>query len=555
MLGFPGSTPVDQPWERRREAPLFADGGMIASAHPLITSAGVAILERGGNAVDAAVAAALVAAVVMPEMCGLGGDLFAIVSAPSGNEIVALQGSGIAPRSATIEQMRANGDAGGTKMPYRGPLAAGVPGMVDAYFTLLEHFGSKPFGELAERAISYAGNGFPLTRDGADYIAESQALLEQFPASAAVFLPNGTPPKTGEVLKQSDLAKTLKIIADKGADAFYRGEIAQQIAQYMSANGGAISCEDLADHKTEVSAPIKTTYRNHTVYQTALPTQGLILLEALNLAEQVDIAKVGPWSTEGVHLLAEAKKLAYADRIAYARDPAFGDVLLDRLLSKPWAKRRYEQIDPKRAADNVSAGELQDGDTTYLCAVDRDGMMVSLIQSVSANFGCGMVVDGTGIVLNNRVGRGFSLEEGHPNIFAPGKKTMHTLNCYLIADPDGTPVLVGGTPGGDGQPQWNLQVIVGMIDAGLDVQAAIEAPRWTSWPGTDPSSLDNPFELRVEDRLPSETIDGLIAKGHSVKRTGQWGGGGSSQTIARDPKTRVLAGGSDPRVEGSAAGF
>jgi gamma-glutamyltranspeptidase/glutathione hydrolase len=528
---------------------------MVASAHPLITSAGVAVLESGGNAIDAAVAAALVAAVVMPEMCGLGGDLFAIVSAPTGNEIVALHGSGIAPRSATIEQMRANGNAGGTKMPYRGPLAAGVPGMVDAYSTLLERFGSKPFGKLAERAISYAGNGFPLTRDGADYITESQALLEQFPASAAVFLPNGTPPKTGEVLKQSDLAKTLKIIAEKGADAFYRGEIAHQIAQYMAANGGAMSCEDLADHKTDVSAPIKTTYRNHTVYQTSLPTQGLILLEALNLAEQVDMAKIGAWSIEGVHLLAEAKKLAYADRMAYARDPAFGEVPLDRLLSKQWAEKRFKQIDPNRAADSVRAGELQGGDTTYLCAVDRDGMMVSLIQSVSANFGCGVVVDGTGIVLNNRVGRGFSLEEGHPNIFAPGKKTMHTLNCFLIADPDGTPVLVGGTPGGDGQPPWNLQVIVGMIDAGLDVQAAIEAPRWTSWPGTDPLSLDNPFELRVEDRLPSETIDGLITKGHNIKRTGNWGGGGSSQTIARDPKTRVLAGGSDPRVEGCAAGF
>ncbi|MFL5758109.1 MAG: gamma-glutamyltransferase [Thermomicrobiales bacterium] len=553
MLGFPGSARGDQPWERRREAPLFADGGMVVAAHPLTTSAGLAVLEDGGNAVDAAVAAALVAAVVMPEMCGLGGDLFAIVSAK--NNFVALHGSGIAPRSATIELMRAHGDEGGKKMPYRGPLAAGVPGMVDGYFTLLERYGSKPFAELAERAIWYAGHGFPLTRDGAEYIAESQSLLEQFPASAAVFLPNSTPPKSGNNLKQEDLAKTLKNIADKGVDAFYRGEIAKQIAEYMAANGGAMSCEDLADHRTNVSTPIMTTYRDYTVYQTALPTQGLILLEALNLAERVDLAKIGPWSADGVHFLAEAKKIAYADRLAYACDPAFGHVPLDQLLSKSWAAERFREIDPNRAADDVRAGELQHGDTTYLCVVDRDGMMVSLIQSVSANFGCGVVVDGTGIVLNNRVGRGFSLEEGHPNLFAPGKKTMHTLNCYLIADANDTPVLVGGTPGGDGQPQWNLQVISGLIDAGLDVQAAIEAPRWTSWPGTDPLSIDNPFELRVEDRLPEKTFEGLSTRGHVVKRIGPWDGGGSAQAIARDPKTRVLAAGSDPRVEGCAAGF
>ncbi len=553
MIGFPGTSLIDQPWERRREAPFFADGGMVGAAHPLTTAAGVAVLENGGNAVDAAIAAGLVAAVVMPEMCGLGGDLFAIVA--DSNDVVAFHGSGIAPRSASIELMRANGDDGGKKMPYRGPLAAGVPGMVDAYFSLLKRFGSKSFAELAERAIWYAEHGFPLTRDGAEYIAQSQSLLEQFPAAAAVFLPGGKAPKVGEMLKQEDLAKTLKVIAAKGVDAFYRGEIAEQITKYMSANGGAMSCEDLAGHKTDVSAPIITTYRNHTVYQTSLPTQGLILLEALNLAEQVDLAKIGPWSTDGVHLLVEAKKIAYADRLAYACDPAFGNVPLDKLLSKSWAKQRYKQIDMSRSADDIQVGQLQDGDTTYLCAIDRNGMMVSLIQSVSANFGCGVVIDGTGIVLNNRVGRGFSLVEGHPNIYAPGKKTMHTLNCYLIADQDGAPVLVGGTPGGDGQPQWNLQVIAALVDSSFDVQAAIESPRWTSWPGTDPSTLDNPFELRVEGRLPEETINGLKEKGHRVKRVGSWGGGGSVQVIARDPKTGVLAGGSDPRVEGCVSGF
>jgi gamma-glutamyltranspeptidase/glutathione hydrolase len=228
---------------------------------------------------------------------------------------------------------------------------------------------------------------------------------------------------------------------------------------------------------------------------------------------------------------------------------------LDVLLSKTWAERRYATIDAGRAADEVPAGEHQDGDTTYLCVADGDGMMVSLIQSVSSAFGSGVVAGDTGVVLNNRAGRGFTLEAGHPNVFAPGKKTMHTLNCFSIAAPDGTPILVGGTPGGDGQPQWNLQLVAGLIDAGLDVQASIEQPRWTSLPGTDPLNLPNPYELRLEDRFAPETVAALEELGHRVRLVGAWDGGGSAQLIARDPATGVLAGGSDPRVEGLALGL
>lgn len=561
MLGFPGSGATERfetCWPRRREAPVFADGGMVAAAHPLITQAGVATLEHGGNAVDAAVAAGLVAAVVMPEMCGLGGDLFAIVHAPNQNgaaETMAVHGSGIAPRAASIDLMRASGDACGTRMPYQGPLSVGVPGMVDAYFALLDRYGARPFAELVERAIWYASDGYPLTRAGARAIAENQELFERYPSSAAVFLPDGAPPAVGTVLRQSDLARTLRQLAADGRDAFYQGGIARKIDRFMAENGGAISVDDLAGHETIFADPLQTTYRGYTVYETALPTQGIILLGELNIAEHADLAAVSPYSAAGVHLLAEAKKLAYADRLGYCGDPAFVETPLDRLLSKEWAARRFARIDPQRAADDVPPGAHHEGDTTYLCAVDRDGMMVSLIQSVSSAFGSGVVAEGTGIVLNNRVGRGFTLQDGHPNVYAPAKKTMHTLNCYLIADADGTPVLVGGTPGGDGQPQWNLQVIAGLIDAGLDVQAAIEAPRWTSWPGTDPSTIDNPFELRVEDRLGDEVIAGLEERGHRVRRLGPWNGGGSAQAIARDPNSLVLAAGTDSRVEGAAAGF
>jgi gamma-glutamyltranspeptidase/glutathione hydrolase len=252
--------------------------------------------------------------------------------------------------------------------------------------------------------------------------------------------------------------------------------------------------------------------------------------------------------------MVEAKKLAFADRLGHAADPAFHDVPLDRLLSKTWAQRRYEQIDVARAATDVAHEPLSVGDTTYLCTADADGMMVSLIQSVSSDFGSGVVAGDTGVVMNNRVGRGFSLVEGHPNYFAPGKKTMHTLNCYLIDDPQGRPVIVGGTPGGDGQPQWNLQAISALIDGGMDVQQAVDLPRWTSWPGTDPISIDNPFELRVEHRIDEGTRQALAAKGHDVQVRGPWDGGGAAQLIARDPDTGVLVGGSDSRVEGLALG-
>jgi gamma-glutamyltranspeptidase/glutathione hydrolase len=561
MIGFPGGSSRSTPSGAadHRQPPVFADGGMVASAHPLVSAAAAEVLRRGGNAVDAAVCAGLTAAVTMPEMCGLGGDLFALVHAPapaadaSGGETVSVLGSGIAPRGATVEQFRAAGD--GTRMPFRGPLAVAVPGMVDAYFALLDRWGSRPFAELAEPAISHAANGFPLTPLGAQAIAANAELLAGFPASRAIFLRDGDPPPAGSSLSQPDLARTLRDLAVGGSDVFYRGPIAKRIGQAITDAGGALTADDLADHRTDFAAPIRTTYRGYTVYQTGLPTQGMILLEALNIAECADLASLGVGSAAGVHLLVEAKKLAYADRLGYAGDPAFVRTPLDAILSKRWAAERYARIDADRAATDVPPGDHRPGDTTYLCVVDRQGMMVSLIQSVSAAFGCGMVAGDTGVVLNNRAGRGFTLEEGHPNVFAPGKKTMHTLNCYLLADPAGRPALVGGTPGGDGQPQWNLQALVGLIDGGLDVQAAIEQPRWTSWPGTDPSTLPNPFQLRAEDRLGEQILADLAARGHEIVVQGPWDGGGAAQAIARDPDSGAMVGGADPRAESVAVGI
>lgn len=557
MIGFPRATTADQTWARRRPFPLYAEHGMVAAAHPLTAEAGLHVLREGGNAIDAAVAAGLVAAVVMPEMCGLGGDLFAVIHMPGvrggSGETVSVQGSGISPRGALIEQMRAQGDENGTQMPYQGPLSISVPGMIDAYEQLLNRYGTKSFAEVAETAITLARDGFILQPLGARSIAGNADILARDAAAAAIFLPEGKPLQAGERLRQADLGHTIETIAADGAETFYRGKIAKRITAYLASVGGALTMDDFADHETDIGAPLRTTYRGHTVYQTAIPSQGLILLEALNIIANETIDD--PLSADAIHLMVEAKKLAYADRLGHAADAAFHQTPLETLLSPEWGKKRYAEIAPHRAAATVPPGRLQDGDTTYLSVVDGNGAMVSLIQSVSSAFGSCVVGGDTGVVLNNRVGRGFTLEDGHVNQYAPGKKTMHTLNCYLVADPEGRPVLVGGTPGGDGQPQWNMQAISGMLDGGLDVQAAIEMPRWTSWPGTDPAGLANPFELRIEDRMPADVVAELESRGHAVRLQGGWNGGGSAQTIARDPETGVLIGGTDSRVEGMVLGF
>lgn len=547
MLGFPTSSSPGN-GARRRPYPCYAERGMIAAAHPFVVEAGLTILRDGGNAADAAVAGGLAAAVVMPEMCGLGGDLFAVLS--MGGEPVAVHASGKSARNASLDLMR---EIGGDQMPYDGPHSIAVPGMVGAYFKLLEHYGTKTFAQVAEPAVQLARNGFPLQPLGAKVIAAHAELLARDEAAAAVFLTNGPSPSAGDRLVQTGLADTLEQLGREGAESFYRGDLAQRMTRYLQHAGGCLTVDDFADFSTGIDAPYTTTYRGQTVYQTRVPSQGLILLEALNIVENARLDNLQ--SAEAIHTLVEAKKLAYADRLGHLADPDFHQSPIEQLLSKEWAKQRFDRIDPSQAATDVQHGEMHDGDTTYLCVADGDGRMVSLIQSVSSSFGSKVVAGDTGVLMNNRAGRGFSLVEGHPNIYAPGKKTMHTLNCFLIADESGTPVLVGGTPGGDGQPQWNLQFITGMIDGGMDVQETIEQPRWTSWPGTDPSVIGNPFELRVENRLPGGVIAALEERGHVVRLQDAWGGGGAAQIIARNSVTGVLIGGTDARVEGSVLGF
>jgi gamma-glutamyltranspeptidase len=563
-LGFPG--PFDETTaascDRRRISPVLAREGIIAAQHPLVSSTGLRVLAAGGNAVDAAVAAALVGTVVMPARCGIGGDLFAIVASPdasagSPGERLAFHGSGIAPRGASLEFMREHGEDapdGRRVMAQRGPLSPSVPGFVDGCFALLEQFGTRPFAELAAPAIAYAAEGFPISPAEAKSITAYFELLHRFPTSAAVFLPDGAAPRSGQILRQPELARSLSLIASGGSDVFYRGEIAKSIASFLAANGGALTEEDFADHTTAISPPLTSSYRDHTIYETGLPTQGFVVLEALNICEQAPIAEMGLRSARAIHTEVSALRLAFADRRARAGDPHFVETPLATLLSKEWAAERYATID-SRYDPSIDAGVIAAGDTTSLCVIDADGLMISLIFTVSAAFGSGVVAGDTGILLTNRAGHCFELEDGHPNIYAPGKRTMHTLNCYVVANRDDVPVLVGGTPGGDFQPQWNIQTITGLIDGDLDVQAATEQPRWQFQPATYPIERGDAFSLTVEDRLGEESIVELEGMGYPITRAGMWGAGGSVQVIARDPETGILAGGSDPRAEGMAVGL
>ncbi len=549
--------------DTRRISPVLARDGMIASQHPLVSATGLRVLAAGGNAVDAAVAGALVGAVVMPSRCGVGGDIFAIVARPDAggawheDDRLAFHGSGISPRGASLEFMRERGEdsPSGRRVPAQtGPLSPSVPGFIAGCFELLDRYGSRSFAELAAPAIAYAARGFPISSAEASTLDRSAALLARYPATAAVFMPEGAPLRPGDVLRQPGLARSLAAIARGGTEAFSRGEIARAIARFLANNDGALTVDDFADHETAVSPPLATDYRGYTVYETGLPTQGFVLLEALNICEQAPIAAMGLRSAAAVHTEVAALRLAFADRLAFAADPDFSETPLDELLSKRWAASRFAGIDPQKVSP-VDAGAIAVGDTTSLATVDKDGLMVSMIFSVSGVWGSGVVAGETGILLNNRLGNCFELDERHPNVYAPGKRTMHTLNCYMIADPDGTPVVVGGTPGGDFQPQWNLQTITGLIDGGLDVQAATEQPRWQLHPATYPYELGSPFALTIEDRVGEETLSRLEAMGYPLERAGMWGAGGSVQIIARDPERGTLAGGSDPRAEGQAVGM
>ncbi len=539
--------------ERPSSGVAYGRNGMVASASSTAAATGLAALQRGGNAFDAALAVAGVEWFTLPGSCGLGGDFFAVLYDAKRREVRAFNGSGEAARAASRDFYV---NQGLTNMPLSGWHSAGVPGAPDAYCTLHRDYATMPLKDLWAPALRYAREGIITTERIHGAISAGAPKLGQFPTTAAIYLPDGAPPPVGTPWRNLNLAGTIEAVINGGSEAYYRGSIAAEIVRAARAEGGLFGPEEFAQQSTEVYSPLHTTYRGSDVYVTRPPSQGLIILEMLNLIAGYDLKALGFGSAEALHTMVEAKKLAFADRLRYCGDPRRIDQKpVAQLTSVAYSNRRRSEIDPERAAEQVQGAlpEALFGETSYFCVADGEGNAISLIHSLSAGFGSGVVAGNTGVILNNRAGRGFSLEEGHPNVIEGGKKTMHTLNCYLGMR-DGQVSFVGGTPGGDQQPQWNVQMITNLLDFNMSPQEAIDAPRWYSFPSTDPEHVKKPFLVRVEDRYDPLAVEGLRRRGHVVESMGPWGVGGAVQLITRD-KNGILAGGSDPRAGGVALGY
>jgi gamma-glutamyltranspeptidase/glutathione hydrolase len=536
--------------EEIRRPMIMCKNGLIASGHHLASLSGVKILMEGGNAIDAAIATAAVLCVVRPHMTSIGGDAFMLIYSAGDDELRALNASGPAPLTAAREYFL---NQGMKTIPATGMLPVSVPGIVDGWVKANERYGTMRLAKVLQPAIEYAENGFPVYPKLSAAIRSSVSKLLLYPSSAKIFLRDGQTPNIGENLVQKDLAKTLKKLAVDGAD-FYQGEIALTIANFSQENNGLLSEKDFKRHQSKWYEPISTTYRGYTVFEQPPVSQGHILLQELNIVEGFELANLGHNTAEAIHLMVEAKKLVFEDRIRHLSDPDFVTIPLKKLLSKEYAAKQRARISMTEAMSRpVPRGNLKlEGDTTYFAVVDKERNAVSFIESLFQPFGSGVVVENTGILLNNRM-ISFSLAADHVNRLEPGKKTAHTLNNYMVFKED-RPFMLGGTPGADDQVQTNLQVIANVTDYGMSIQQAIEAPRWSSRPGTAPTEEAHPYELWVEKRITPEVRTALAGKGHRVKVVDGWSIGGA-QGIVIDQTRRVLMGGADPRRDGYAIGW
>jgi gamma-glutamyltranspeptidase/glutathione hydrolase len=521
---------------------VISRGGIVAAESPLAAQAGVRILEHGGNAVDAAIATNAVMGLVEPMMNGIGGDLFAIVYDAKANKLYGMNASGWAPQGLTIEFLQKQGIR---EMPQKGVHAITVPGAVDGWQKLADKFGRKKLAEDLAAAITLAGEGFPVPEWTAAYWAEEVDLLRGDEAAAKVYLPNDHPPRVGEVFRNADLASSLQQIAEHGRDAFYKGEIAKKILETMKRHGGTMTADDLAGYSSEFVEPISTTYRDWTVYEMPPNGQGLAALEMLNIMETFPMAQFGFGSTKALHAMIEAKKLAYADLAKYIGDPRGQKLPVATLLSKEWAAQRAKLVDADHAQCDVSAGELPGGsDTTYLSVVDRDGNMVSLIQSNYSGFGSGIVAPGTGFVLHNRGGL-FSLEAASPNVLAGHKRPRHTIIPGFAQK--GETRMAFGIMGGWNQSQAHAQFIANVADFKMNIQAALEAPRFTKY-------TFNGCDVMMENRFSGAVRKELGEKGHKIEVLGMYSASvGGGQAVVRDFGAGVNYGASDPRKDGQAA--
>jgi gamma-glutamyltranspeptidase/glutathione hydrolase len=479
----------------------------------------------------------------MPHMGGVGGDLFMQIYQPGMLEPVAINGSGAAPLGASPESFPHG-------IPESGPAVSTVPGAVDGWVEANSRFGSMSLRDLLEPAIAYAEEGFPITERLAVWISAHASLLSRYGATRDIFLPDGRAPAAGDVLVQPDLARTLRAVAEGGSTAFYEDDVATEICAFLAEHGGLLTRADFAQHRSSVLEPLRTTYGGYVVYEQPPPSQGFVLLEMLNILEGCDPAHLLPNTTDAIHMMVEAKKLAFADRDECVGDEGSANAAVARLLSKEHAARQRARIDPRKAQWRAArvAATPSSRDTTYMAVGDARGHFVSYIQSL---FSASKVVAGrTGIMLNDRL-RGFSLEPGHPNVLAGGKRPIHTLNTFMVFR-DGAPRLVGGTPGGHAQVQANLQVLHSILSHGRPPQPAIEAPRWLSG---DPLTGGPTLEVALEARVPSDVVEALAARGHQVVRMPEWTPlVGSVKLIQVDPRGTLTVAG-DPRRDAYVAGW
>jgi gamma-glutamyltranspeptidase/glutathione hydrolase len=537
---------------RQSRSVVAARNGMACTSQPLASLAAIDVLRSGGNAADAAIAANAVLGLVEPMSCGIGGDLFVIYWDAQTGKLYGLNASGRSPYAMNLQVCR---EQGLERIPLEGPLSWSVPGCVAGWEDLQRRFGRLSLGEALAPAIQHGEEGYPVSEVIAGYWRSAAAGLSQWPDSAATYLPTGRAPAEGELFRNPRLASTYRLIAEGGADAFYRGSIAQRIVAYSQANGGLFSDRDFAEHTSDWIDPVSTSYRGYEVWELPPNGQGIAALQMLNLLEPYDLRAMGFASADYLHVFTEAKKLAYADRARFYADPAFADVPVAGLISKEYASRRGKLIDPARAAGDVPAGDplLAHGDTIYLTVVDKDRNCCSLIQSNYFGFGSQMVPGDLGFALQNR-GALFALDESHPNRLEPHKRPFHTIIPAMVTR-DGRPWLTFGVMGGDFQPQGHVQVLVNLIDFGMNVQEAGDAARVMHTGSATPTGdlALGGGTLLAEPTLPEATLEALRARGHVVAPQG--GGFGGYQGILIDWEKGTLLGGTEARKDGCALGY
>ena len=539
-------------------SPTLATQGMVCTSQPLAAQIGIDILQAGGSAVDAAIATNAALGLMEPTSNGIGGDLFVIYWDNTKKELVGLNGSGRSPAGADLATLKERlAELGETSIPLRGALPVSVPGCVDGWFAMHERYGKLPMEQVLAPAIRYAREGFPVSQIIASYWSRSERSYSAYPEFARVFLPGGKAPAEGEIFRNPDLADTYEHIARGGRDAFYEGEIAESIVRCVQDDGGWLSLEDLANHRSEFVSPVSVPYRGHEVWELPPNGQGIAALQMLRILEGYELEA---WGEDTWHRMLEAKKLVYEDRARYYTDPDFAPPPLQQLLSAEYAEQRRALIDDTKAADRFPAGDLaiEHGDTIYLTAADADGNVVSWIQSNYTGFGSGLVPEGRGFGLQNRA-KLFHLDEGHANVYAPGKRPFHTIIPAMMTR-DGLPVLSFGVMGGAMQPQGHTQIVVNMLDFGMNVQEAGDAARWRHGGSSQPDGgeMTDGGVVHLESGVPEALRAELEARGHTVEVHG--GGFGGYQAIwiddiAESAGPRVYRGASESRKDGAALGW